>query len=46
VRQKARNVPSSTSHGIAQGRRALVLIKDAARLVGMQQEGLVGNLPA
>jgi hypothetical protein len=38
--------PGSTSHGIAQGGRALVLIKDAARLVRMQQEGLVGNLPA
>jgi hypothetical protein len=36
----------ATSHGIAQGGRALVLIKDAARLVRMQQEGLVANLPA
>src|SRR5436305_15034618 len=38
--------PGSTSHDIARRGRALVPIKDAARLVAMQQEEPAARLPA
>src|SRR3954464_9770947 len=38
--------PGSTSHGIARSGRALVPLKDAARLVRMQQGEPAARLPA